>query len=763
MRRVVLIVGVVMAVALTSLPLVAVPARAACPPPGGASVPRAEAGDDDVTILGQGWGHGTGMSQYGAQGAARLGCTHAEILSTYFPGTGLGSIEDTSIAVGLFPNSPSSGGAQRLTVGAATDRVPWRYTSDGEPVALPRQLEGSTWEVSVGADGAYRVVDVTDGERELVWSGGDLRGRVEATLGSDAHRVYLPAKDRTYGRGTLRLQATQGVELAPMQVTVRLGSMEQYLLGLQEVPTSWPEQALQAQAVTGRSYALARRAAGLRDNCACHVWDSTSDQVYAGLGPEQRGWPDAVAATAGRVMTYDGDVAVGYYSSTHGGQSEAIEFSAFFGPTPVGYLQPVDDSAWELASDSDRNGVLRWSEGFTFTEVGEAFGVGVATDVTTPDPRGAGRRVGVPDRGYGGVVIEGTEGTVTVTGLEFVQRMGVRRRSERFSVVVGGQEPEPRVACTPVEDQADNQIVARSGGSGRLDTAAQVSADHWEASDRVILATGGAFPDALSAAALSARLDAPILLTGDAELAPQAREEIARLGATTAFVMGGGSAVSATVTEALAQQGVGVRRVQGASRYETAAAAAIAAGASPSGDVALAFGGDWPDAVSAGALAASTDRVPTLLTDSHRVPPATLEALDQLDPRRVILIGGRATIAGSVRDQLSDAGYEVARLSGANRWETSVAVARNGLSRGTPANRPAVLASGEDFPDALAAGGLAAHRDGGLLLVPQCDLDVAPGTESYLENAGFRHGTIVGGPAAVSDRVREQATGAFGG
>ncbi|MBA2317738.1 MAG: cell wall-binding repeat-containing protein, partial [Euzebyales bacterium] len=569
MRRV--LVVLVLAAGLAAGVLPAVPALAACPAPGGASIPNAEPAPGDLTILGRGWGHGVGMSQHGAQGAARLGCTHEQILAAYYPGTQLASRDDQSIIVGLFPNSPTGRGAEVLNVQAVTDGVAWRFVpAQGEPIGFPQRQPGDAlWQVAPTDGGGFAVVDVTGGGEDEVWSGDEAGGRIEVIL-DNVSTVYLPSKEREYRRGRLNLLAA--AEPAAMRVQLRIPSIEQYLYGLAEVSASWPAETLQAQAVTGRSYAVDRRELGLGSNCACHVWDSPSDQAYAGLQQETGGWPAAVNATSERVLTHDGGIAETYYSSTHGGQSEALEFGAFFPANrSLPYLRPFDDSAWELASDSDDNGVLRWSQAYSWEQVGEAFGVGTATRVSTPDPKGAGGRVGVPSRGYGGVVIEGTEGSATVSGLDFVQRLGVNRRSERFAVVTGvgggggggggGSDPE----CAPTTDQSGNTVVTRSSGPGRVETAVDVSRDHWETADDFVLATAGRFPDALAAGALAARLDAPVLLTTESELSPQVAEEVARLGATTAHVLGGDGAIGPRATEALAQRGVAVRRLAGPS------------------------------------------------------------------------------------------------------------------------------------------------------------------------------------------------------
>ena len=747
LRRGLMVLLAAMVFALGGLPLQGV--AAACPDPGGATIPPAEDAPGDVSVNGRGWGHGVGMSQYGAQGAALLGCSAAEILSVYFPGTELADVSSgDDVWVGLYPDAPNGEPVESLRVEAETDDLAWQVLS-GTDVDTVNETQpvGDTWRVSI-SDGHF-VLEDDDGEVfEAENTGGAMRVPLRAT-----QQVHLPGKGHSYARGDLYLRSVNGDEI---EVTVRLDSVEEYMYGLMEVPSSWPEAALEAQAITGRSYAVEAVSNGVKNDCQCHLWDSPSDQVYAGLSAETGNWPDAVDASPGRILTYQGDVAIGYYSSTHGGQSEGREFSDFFGDTPIPYLQPVDDSYWESASSSDTAGVRTWSQGYSFEEIGDAFDVGVATGVRTPDPKGAGDRIGVPDRGYGGVVIEGTEGEVTVSGLEFVNTLGVERRSERFTVSVDPDSGDG--SCDPTVDQTGNELVDRASGTGRVETAVAVSTAHWAGADDVVLATAGEFPDALSAGALAARLDAPVLLTPTDELTPELAAEIERLGAATAHVLGGSQAVSDTVAASLADLGLAVQRHDGPSRVETSAQAALAAGPSASGDVALAYAGDWPDAVSAGALSASADRIPTLLTMTDEVPDTTLSALAELDAERVLLVGGTAVISDAAASQLSDAGYAVERVSGPSRWETSIAAAAEGLRRGEPSNRPVILASGEEFPDALAAGGLAANTAGTVLLTPQCNLNPVNATRDYLADTGFGYGIIVGGTAAVSDRVREQAT-----
>jgi SpoIID/LytB domain protein len=785
-RRLLSMLVVTVGVTAGLLPLAAPPALAACPAPGGGTLPPLPEVRADFVVAGRGWGHGVGMSQHGAQGAALLGCSADEILRTYYRGATVETQNvERPVLVGLVSRTDV------ISVRVVTGEVVWQIEDpEREWAELPRrQPQGATWRARW--DRARQIYRVEDQDGALVWEGGTAARRLRAQLGNGAAtRVALPAKsNRQYAHGNLEFLGRTGDE--PMSLSVRVPTMNQYLYGLAEMPSSWESAALQAQAITGRSYAASRR--NVRADCRCELVDTPADQVYAGYDKEAESgfghrWVAAVDATPNRVLWHDGRLATGFYSSSHGGQSESNAFSSFFGGPAVPYLQPVDDSRWEQEAvraglgrgnpNDPNDSVHAWARGYSRAQMTSALSslpvdgsssrtIGRVRTVTTPNPKGAGGRIGHPGRDYGGVRVEGEHGVATISGLEFLNRLAaanlaVPRRSELFTVRF-----DPDLACTPIADQSGNTVVTRSSGPGRVDTAAQVSADHWDAAEDVVLATAGGqddgYADALSAAALAASLDAPLLLTPADQLLQPVRDELQRLGAQRVRIMGGAAAISAGVEEALRRDGYETSRVAGPGRFDTARAAALAAGASPSGDVALALGTNWPDAVSAGSLAGSPDRVPTLLTTSDAVPDVTLRALGELEAERVVLIGGSGVIRDAVAQQLRAEGYEVDRLSGANRFGTSVAVVRDALGRADDGDRPVLLASGEAFPDALAAGALSARVGGPVVLVPSCNLDPVPETVELLREGPFDGGILVGGRAAVSDRVREQATDAVGG
>lgn len=338
----------------------------------------------------------------------------------------------------------------------------------------------------------------------------------------------------------------------------------------------------------------------------------------------------------------------------------------------------------------------------------------------------------------------------------------------RFAVVVTGLVLAG-LAAAPVlfQGSAEADVVGRSAGPDRVATAVAASRDHRTSAEHALLATAESFPDALSAGVLAADLNAPLLLTPAGHLPQAVGDELERLGASRVTILGGRSAVSAAVEQDLADRGYDVDRLAGQDRYETARRVATEAGASPSGDVVVALGDHerpeqaWPDAVTSGALAASPDRVPTLLTAPGQLPAATEAGLAELDAERVILVGGTAAIAEPVEQRIVALGYEVTRMAGGSRYDTSVAVATDALGRIPGGDLPVVLASGETFPDALAAASLAADLGGLVLLVPPTDLAASGDAFLRAHEARWHGGVFVGGTAAGSDALLEQASAAL--
>ncbi len=318
--------------------------------------------------------------------------------------------------------------------------------------------------------------------------------------------------------------------------------------------------------------------------------------------------------------------------------------------------------------------------------------------------------------------------------------------------------PEPPPEPSPTLPEPSDVMIQRAAGVGRVETSVEVSRQYWSSASDAVLATASGFPDALAAGALAAELDAPVLLTPPDALAAPVLAELRRLRVARVWILGGPVAVSPDVDAALEEAGVTVRRLAGADRYATAVAAVTEAGLPPTGEVVLASGQDFPDAVAAGALAASPDRLPALLTARDVLPAATEQALSDLGVRSVTILGGSVAVSPAVEARLTELGYPVTRLSGPTRYHTSVAVADAALQRAAAGAHPVVFATGANFPDALSAGALAARLDATLVLVPRDDLDQAPAVGGYLADRRqrFTGGVLVGGTVAVSETTAEQ-------
>lgn len=287
----------------------------------------------------------------------------------------------------------------------------------------------------------------------------------------------------------------------------------------------------------------------------------------------------------------------------------------------------------------------------------------------------------------------------------------------------------------PYEERRINQV--RLSGENRYETAIAVSKQGWEAADTVVIARGDQYADALTAAPLADQMDAPILLTRSGALVPGVAEEIARLGATKAIVLGGTKAVSADVVAELEGLELEVDRIGGETRYDTAVA--IAAEVETDGTEAVVVSGlNFPDALSAGSYAAVNDK-PILLTRPDRIPAVIAEELDYYDT--TMIIGGTQAVSNDVAADLPNA----TRVSGADRYLTSAAVAEQlfeGAVEGLAAN-------GQNFPDALTGNVLAAAYEAPMLLVKQDSVN------PRVETRANYYGTVFtsGGTKVVSPEV----------
>jgi putative cell wall-binding protein len=286
----------------------------------------------------------------------------------------------------------------------------------------------------------------------------------------------------------------------------------------------------------------------------------------------------------------------------------------------------------------------------------------------------------------------------------------------------------------------------RVAGADRVLTSVAASQASFPASgsaQAVVLARDDQFPDALAGVPLAVHVGGPVLLTAPGALDPRTLTEIRRVlpAGRPVYLLGGTSALSASIASELATDGYDVVRYGGADRYATA----VTIASSGLGDPATIFeasGSDFPDAVSAGPAAAAAGGA-ILLTAGNRPAPETVAYTAEHSSDRRIAIGGPAAAA----DPGADA------IVGADRYATSALVAARFFSNPAAAG----LATGAVFPDALSGGPVVARRPGPVLLT---DPNLLPGqVRSYLDGhrSSLQTLLIFGGSNAVSPPVASAA------
>lgn len=328
-------------------------------------------------------------------------------------------------------------------------------------------------------------------------------------------------------------------------------------------------------------------------------------------------------------------------------------------------------------------------------------------------------------------------------------------------LVPQGKPATAAASCDGANPIADGRLL-RLAGADRAATAIAISQNGFGAAgsaNAVVLARQDVFADGLVGGPLARRVNGPLLLTSRSNLRQDVLDELTRVLPTgqTVFLLGGINALRAGVEDAITAAGYKAVRLSGDTRYETATAVANQFG-NPS-SVGVASGQDFPDALALSSPAAR-DGFPLLLVKRDAAAESTRGYLRALGDPTVYVAGGSNAVSEAVAtdlDELADAGA-VVRYSGTDRFGTARAIAE-GLFGAQPCT--VALASGQNFPDALAGGAHAAASDAPLLLLEQ---DTLPSdTHAYLEaSAGpTAGGFLYGGTAAVSDNVVTLANSTF--
>jgi stage II sporulation protein D len=333
-------------------------------------------------FTGHGWGHGVGLSQYGAYGYAQKGVGYEDIVLHYFTGTELGTAPISRVRVLL------TSGVKSLDIGSTADFK----VRDGSGV------------VHTVAAGKYTLKPAlslaVDGQLTARALPGPLLFQPGAAALGLRHRY----------RGSIQIDVTGGKLRA-----INMVSLEQYLYGVvpSEMPFTWLPEALKAQAVVARSYALATRKTGAFD-----LYPDTRSQVYLGIEHEKPSTNAAVNATAGQVVLYEGEVAKTFFFSTSGGRTASAE--DVWGE-PVPYLVSVADPYDSISPHHDWGPLV-----FTGTKLAKVLKLKGRVVDLQPELNSSGR-IKVLN-------VVGTKSTLAVPGADLRRRLGLR--STWFSVGV---------------------------------------------------------------------------------------------------------------------------------------------------------------------------------------------------------------------------------------------------------------------------------------------------------------------------------------
>ena len=291
-------------------------------------------------------------------------------------------------------------------------------------------------------------------------------------------------------------------------------------------------------------------------------------------------------------------------------------------------------------------------------------------------------------------------------------------------------------------------FTSRVAGINRYDTASLFSSNTVQSARPITyVATGSTYTDALIAAPASGFEDSPVLLVERSTIPQSVKTELARVNPGHIVVMGGTDAISdATYRELATYSNGSIHREAGVNQYHRSALVSRNTYDDPDVPVVyIATGQAFPDALAGGAAGAA-NHGPLLFVEQNGVPVDVRAELDRLDPARIAVLGGPAAVSHEVLAQLAQYSPRVDRIAGANRYETAAAIATSQFAKVNGAVAAVVIATGQNFPDAIAAGGAGYP----VLLVPS----TGPAPQVVKDALGLLNPlavVVMGGTAAVSE------------
>ena len=531
----------------------------------GPSTRRAMRGYSSVsfTFTGSGWGHGVGLSQYGAKGLTELGasfcsntssCTSTEVVDYYFTDTSVKQLSSLTLSS---PNIASSNNA--LWVGLARNAKNITLTtlpSSSPPTLMicqdglnqtagvqsflvsrgyePGPIDGAygdktanairNYQSSVGINQSGSIDDETvnkmksdasaDGPCESAFGPLKISGGATINIINSGNICIInghPLTPKTAGSCNITIKWSDGgrVRIGPREHkhgeiklrsknvssgfhVVLAANIEKYLYGLAEMPSNWNVQALESQALVGRSYAVyaylqqnrpANKTgidAGLDSSrqayCWCHIGSTASSQYYYGYLKEISGpnWVQAVNNTSGKVITHNNSVIQAFYSSSTGGKTNNNSVG-FGSPTIWPYLQTVDDP-WSV-DNRVGNPKAAWSYDFTTYQLTKNILCGdipcfdSITDIYISKVAQSGAAIEVTMKGYNG----GSLKTVTKSGRNIKSQLGFSSHYFKTSSTsdISTLNVGPITVSTSSTTTSSGEVTTSSGETAQYATSTQ--------------------------------------------------------------------------------------------------------------------------------------------------------------------------------------------------------------------------------------------------------------------------------------------------
>lgn len=399
---------------------------------------------NSFNFVGSGWGHGVGMSQWGARGLAEKGRTANQILTHYYSGTSVAPAavtNDLRVLIGQKLSSIDIGVWGTVAVNHRGTRLGtasggFRATRSGNNVVL-------TGAINATAPGAV-IIELT------------APTRVEQS-------------GHVYARGSLRIAIDPA---GGLRMTVFDLSMDDYLMGLGEMPALWPTEALRAQAIAGRTYAQKVVESQNRAASDYDLLDGTIHQSYNGSDIEaathgQR-WVHAVTSTSAQVVKYGSELINAVYSASSGGHTASSETVWV---TPLAYLRGIPDPSDAVASNPHNS----WSKTYTGSSLGSALGIGSVTRVDVGTGGGVSGRLNKVKLKFF------TAGGVSeLTGVQVKSKLGLQSTKFKVNGIGGPGDSTPARGSLEIVDlwAADPKTILVAGHAYDPDGPVRVIVAH---------------------------------------------------------------------------------------------------------------------------------------------------------------------------------------------------------------------------------------------------------------------------------------------